>query len=88
MLIYLLCLVILGIPALVMEFTIGRAAQCSPLHMYKKLQRKGQKWGTFGWICLVGNIALIAFYSVVCAGLSITSQNSWQGNTSSWGLPL
>lgn len=66
MLIYLLCLVILGIPALVMEFTIGRAAQCSPLHMYKKLQRKGQKWGTFGWVCLIGNIALIAFYSIVC----------------------
>ena len=31
MLIYLLCLVILGIPALVLEFSIGRAAQTSPL---------------------------------------------------------
>lgn len=66
MLIYLLCLIVLGIPALVMEFTIGRAAQCSPLHMYQKLQKPGQKWGAFGWFCLVGNIALIAFYSVVC----------------------
>ena len=69
MLIYLICLVILGIPALVMEFTIGRAAQCSPLHMYQKLEHKGQKWGIFGWICLVGNVALIAFYSVVCGWL-------------------
>ena len=69
MLIYLICLVILGIPALVMEFTIGRAAQCSPLHMYQKLERKGQKWGIFGWMCLVGNVALIAFYSVVCGWL-------------------
>lgn len=69
MLIYLICLVILGIPALVMEFTIGRAAQCSPLHMYQKLEHTGQKWGIFGWICLVGNVALIAFYSVVCGWL-------------------
>lgn len=69
MLIYLICLVILGIPALVMEFTMGRAAQCSPLHMYQKLEHKGQKWGIFGWICLVGNVALIAFYSVVCGWL-------------------
>lgn len=66
MVIYLLCLLVLGIPALVMEFTVGRAAQCSPLYMYRKLEKKGQKWGGFGWVCLIGNIALIAFYAVVC----------------------
>ena len=66
MLIYLLCLVILGIPALVLEFSIGRAAQTSPLFMYRKLEKPGQKWGIFGWFCLLGNIALMAFYTVVC----------------------
>ena len=65
MLIYLLCLVILGIPALVLEFSIGRAAQTSPLFMYRKLEKPGQKWGIFGWFCLLGNIALMAFYTVV-----------------------
>ena len=65
MLIYLLCLVILGIPALVLEFSIGRAAQTSPLFMYRKLEEPGQKWGIFGWFCLLGNIALMAFYTVV-----------------------
>ena len=54
MLIYLLCLVILGIPALVLEFSIGRAAQTSPLFMYRKLEKPGQKWGIFGWFCLLG----------------------------------
>lgn len=66
MLVYILCLIILGIPALVLEFSIGRAAQTSPLFMYRKLEKPGQKWGGFGWICLTGNIALMAFYSVVC----------------------
>ena len=65
MLVYILCLILLGIPALVLEFSIGRAAQTSPLFMYKKLEKPGQKWGIFGWCCLAGNIALMAFYTVV-----------------------
>ena len=69
MLVYILCLIILGIPALTMEFSIGRAAQASPLYMYRKLQKPGQKWGGFGWMCFAGNLALMAFYTVVCGWL-------------------
>lgn len=65
MLVYLICLLILGLPAMVMEFSIGRASQTSPVYMYKKLEKPGQKWGGFGIFCLIGNIALMAFYSVV-----------------------
>lgn len=65
MLVYFLCLIVLGIPAMVMEFSVGRAAQTSPIYMYKKLEKPGQKWGGFGWVCLAGNISLMAFYSVV-----------------------
>lgn len=93
MLIYLLCLVILGIPALVMEFTVGRAAQCSPLYMYQRLEKKGQRWGAFGWFCLIGNIALIAFYAVVCGWLIyyftkfLTGQNGQLGFASMIATP-
>ena len=69
MLVYIICLIILGIPALTMEFSIGRAAQSSPLYMYQKLEKPGQKWGIFGWVCLIGNLALMAFYTVVCGWL-------------------
>ena len=65
MLIYMICLIVLGLPAMVMELSVGRAAQTSPLYMYKKLAPSGRKWGAFGIVCLIGNIALIAFYSVV-----------------------
>ena len=64
-LIYLLCLVLLGIPSLTMEFAVGRAAQASPLKMYQKLEKPGQKWHVHGVFCLIGNIALMAFYTVV-----------------------
>ncbi|MBQ4483312.1 MAG: sodium-dependent transporter [Lachnospiraceae bacterium] len=66
MLVYILCLLLLGLPVLTMEFSVGRAAQTSPVNMYRKLQKEGGKWGILGYICLIGNIALMAFYTVVC----------------------
>ena len=68
MLIYVLCLILMGLPAMIMEFSVGRAAQTSPLYMYPKLStaKNKKKWRPFGAICLIGNIALMAFYTVVC----------------------
>ena len=34
MLLYILCLLVLGLPVMVMEFSVGRAAQASPIYMY------------------------------------------------------
>ena len=62
---YLLFLVILGLPVLTMEFSLGRAAQASPLYMYQKLEKPGQKWHIHGYVSLFGNFALMAFYTVV-----------------------
>ena len=64
-LIYILCLLLLGLPVMTMEFAVGRAAQASPIHMYQKLERKGQKWHLHGYVAFFGNIALMAFYTVV-----------------------
>ena len=64
-LIYFIFLALLGLPALIMEFSLGRASQASPVKMYQKLERPGQKWHIHGYICLFGNIALMAFYTVV-----------------------
>ena len=64
-LIYVLCLLLLGFPALTMEFAMGRASQASPVRMYQKLQKPGQKWHIHGYLCLAGNVALMSFYTVV-----------------------
>ncbi len=64
-LIYVLCLIFLGLPVMVMEFAMGRAAQASPVRMYQKLQKPGKKWGFMGYLSLLGNICLMAFYTVV-----------------------
>lgn len=64
--IYFVFLLILGLPVLTMEFAIGRKAQASPLTMYQKIEKPGQKWHIHGYASLVGNFCLMAFYTVVC----------------------
>ena len=64
-LVYILCLLVLGLPVMVMEFAMGRASQASPLGMYQKLEKPGSKWHIHGWFALLGNIALMSFYTVV-----------------------
>ena len=64
-LLYALCLLLLGLPVMVMEFSIGRAAQASPVRMYQKLQKPGHKWHIHGYFALFGNICLMSFYTVV-----------------------
>ena len=64
-LIYVICLVLLGLPVMVMEFAMGRAAQASPVRMYQKLQKPGQKWHIHGYFALFGNVCLMSFYTCV-----------------------
>ena len=63
-LIYLLFLLIMGVPVLTMEFAMGRAAQKSPLKMYGALT-PDKKWGWHGFACLAGNVILMMFYTTV-----------------------
>lgn len=86
MLIYVICLVVLGLPAMIMELSVGRAAQTSPLYMYQKLAKNGRGWKYFGAVCLIGNIALIAFYSVVSGWIIYYFVKFLTGQTSNLGF--
>ena len=85
-LIYMICLLLLGLPVLVMEFSLGRAAQTSPVRMYQKLQKPGGKWGAWGYISLVGNISLMAFYCVVTGWIICYFVRFATGRTGSLGF--
>ena len=65
LLVYFICLLFLGVPVMTMEFAIGRAAQASPIRMYQKLEKPGQKWHIHGIWAYLGNLCLMAFYTVV-----------------------
>lgn len=64
-LIYLLFLVIMGLPVMVMEFSLGRASQASPVKLYQQLEKPGQKWHLHGYVALVANFLLMMFYTSV-----------------------
>ncbi len=64
-LIYLLFLIILGLPIMVIEFSLGRASQASPVRLYQKLEKPGQKWHLHGYAALVANFLLMMFYTSV-----------------------
>lgn len=62
-LVYLFFLVILGIPVMTMEFSMGRAAQKSPTKMYQQLEPAGSKWHIHGIVAMIANIILLMCYT-------------------------
>ena len=64
-LIYILFLLIMGIPVMTMEFAMGRASQKSPVKMYGELTPEKKFWKPHGYACLLGNVILMMFYTSV-----------------------
>lgn len=64
-LIYLLFLVVLGLPVMIMEFSVGRASRASVIKSFKKLERPNQKWHYHGAAAFIGNVLLMMFYTSV-----------------------
>ena len=85
-LIYIICLLVLGLPVMVMEFSLGRAAQASPVRMYQKLQKPGQKWHLHGYLALFGNVCLMSFYTVVAGWILYYFYKFLTGQTADLGF--
>lgn len=64
-LIYLFFLLVLGIPVMTMEFSLGRASQKSPAKLYQQLEPKGSKWHLHGYLSVIGLNLLMMFYTTV-----------------------
>ena len=64
-LLYLLFLVIMGLPIMVMEFSVGRASQKSAALIFNVLEPKGTKWHWYRYGAMAGNYLLMMFYTTV-----------------------
>lgn len=64
-LVYLFFLIIMGVPLMTMEFSIGRASRKSPLLACKVLEKPGQSWHLQGYLAMTGNYLLMMFYTTV-----------------------
>ena len=70
-LIYLFFLIILGLPIMVMEFSVGRASQKSAARSFDVLEPKGTKWHLHKYAAIAGNYLLMMFYTTVCGWMFI-----------------
>ncbi len=62
---YLVFLIILGLPIMVMEFAVGRASRKSVARAFDVLEPKGTHWHKFKWVGIIGFYLLMMFYTTV-----------------------
>lgn len=63
--IYLIFLLIMGIPVMTMELAVGRASRGSAVQSYKTLEKQGSKWHIHGWFAIFGCYLLMMYYTTV-----------------------
>ena len=69
--VYLIFLVIMGLPIMAMEFSVGRASQKSAARSFHVLEPKGTKWHWYSYGAMAGNYLLMMFYTTVAGWMLI-----------------
>ena len=67
--IYIMFLLIMGLPIMSMEFSVGRASRKSITMSFQELEPKGSKWHWYGWFGMAGNYLLMMFYTTIAGWL-------------------
>lgn len=70
-LIYLAFLLILGIPVLCAELSVGRASQRSIASSFEVLEKKGQKWHWMKYLGIGGNYLLMMCYTTIAGWMLV-----------------
>ena len=67
-LVYLLCILLVGIPVMVAEVMLGRLGRQSPIGVMRSLtKREGLHgfWNGIGWLGVVAGLLILSYYSVI-----------------------
>lgn len=70
-LIYIAFLLLMGLPIMTMELSVGRASQRSIASSFDALEKPGQKWHWLKYIGIAGNYLLMMFYTTISAWMVI-----------------
>ena len=85
-LIYLAFLLILGIPVMCCELSVGRASQRSIASSFEKLEKPGQKWHFMKYLGIGGNYLLMMCYTTI-AGWMLLYFGKYLFNTGIMDVP-
>lgn len=67
-LVYLACIVAIGVPVMMAEILIGRSGRQSPINSFLLLAKRhslSSSWSLIGWLGVVTGFLILSFYSVV-----------------------
>jgi NSS family neurotransmitter:Na+ symporter len=67
LLVYLLATLVIGLPVMIAEITMGRQAKANPITALQKLAPKGQPWWIIGASGMLAAFLILSFYSEVVA---------------------
>ena len=70
-LVYIAFLILLGLPVMTVELTVGRASQRSIATSFDVLEKKGQKWHFMKYVGIIGNYLLMMFYTCIASWMVI-----------------
>ncbi len=83
-LVYLVCIALVGLPIMIGEIMIGRAAQTSPVPAFEALGHR-RAWALVGWMGVVTGFILLSYYSVIagwaCDYVWLAVQGSFANST-------
>ncbi|MGB1763609.1 sodium-dependent transporter [Alloalcanivorax xenomutans] len=92
-LVYLLCIALVGVPIMVAEVMLGRKGGMSPVHTMKKLaaeSKVSRRWAGIGYMGALAGFLILSFYSVI-AGWTLyyiwdMAQGGFQGISAAGSL--
>lgn len=82
--VYLLCVLLLGVPLIWAEFSVGRSTQLGAVGAFRTLNKR---WGFIGYIGVLAAFLLLGFYYVVSGWTLEYFVESINGNLSNYSTP-
>ena len=66
--VYLICIALIGVPVMMVEVMLGRAGRQSPINAMRTLTKRAaasQWWPVIGWMGMVAGLLILSFYAVI-----------------------
>ncbi len=71
--VYLLCVALIGIPIMIAETMLGRRGRENPVHTMQVLSKEAEadkRWHYLGWLGMTGGLLILSYYSVIAGWAS------------------
>lgn len=81
--VYLLCVALIGIPVMMAETMLGRRGRENPVNTLKSLTKEAggnEKWHYLGWMGVIAGVLILSYYSVIAGWASAYVLKAFTGS--------